>query len=189
MIDVSLTNLEPSPVKPLRDEEMCKDTKATILEEGSSLEPETVDSKDCVCTPEKHRLSSDCAEAITRCARVVKQHYGEDLMEAATTLQSLCNVQDTSLELIENRHRELVDIRETYQLEEVIEETQNYYNKMLRLKKEMLALTAKSKELTKRAAYVRDVRAKEQAKKDEERKRIEQLEKELEPRYASGLSN
>ncbi|OQR70976.1 hypothetical protein BIW11_01594 [Tropilaelaps mercedesae] len=143
-------------------------------------------------TVRRHTLSQrlSCGESVTsHCSHVLHSHYTRELLEAAMTLQSLCNVQDTSIGLIENRHRELIDIRETYQLEEVIEEAQSYYNKVLRLKKEMAALSAKSKELAKRAAHVKDVRAKEQAKRDEERKRVEQIEKDLAPRYASGLTN
>lgn len=131
LVDVSLTSPDVSPVKPLRDEEAFQNAEASTLEEKHSLQSDAVAaSEDCVQSTEQQRQEQGllqkhaCAQAVTQCARIINQHYGRELIEAATTLQSLCNVQDTSLGLIENRHSELVDIRETYQLEEVIEEAQ-----------------------------------------------------------------
>lgn len=69
---------------------------------------------------------SSCVRAMSQCSRVLNHHYGREILDAASMLQSLCNVQDTSLDIIENRHREIIDIRETYQLEEIIDEAQRF---------------------------------------------------------------
>ncbi|XP_003744640.1 uncharacterized protein LOC100909272 [Galendromus occidentalis] len=130
----------------------------------------------------------DLAQAQSLSVGAIHKHYCKDLLESANTLQSICNVQDTSITLIEYKEKVLVELRESYQLEEILDEAQRYYNKLVGLKTEMAALSKKSRELTRRAAYVKSVQEKERAKKEQERRRLERIEQDLAPRYSSDLA-
>lgn len=88
------------------------------------------------------------------------------------------------MRLVENRQKELKDVREAYLIDEAIEESSRYHKKLLQLKKDMAQLTAKSKDLEKRALYVKSVKVKEERKMELERERQSQIERDLAPRYA-----
>ena len=68
--------------------------------------------------------SDELSRAHALSVGAIHKHYCNDLLEAANTLQSICNVQDTSIALVESKEKVIVELRESYQLEEILEEAQ-----------------------------------------------------------------
>ncbi|GIY35137.1 uncharacterized protein CDAR_206911 [Caerostris darwini] len=155
-----------------------------MLAQASNEEEKDKDSiPEVLCKPD-----SNCTvpvQLLQKLSTGVLSLYIDDMKKSSSSLTELIRNQNIVIETLEQENTRVFEALKTYPLDEMYTKIKLYHQKVLLLKKDMLAIHERTSKLKKRAMKLQQQKQKEALQKELQRDREIERDKQLAPKIAT----